>query len=132
MADDKVGLAVLKYGVDVFQHVLIFERFEKMANFNHDSICVKNTSENRISTLEHTTASVEAFPTSTDPPSTVYPKKELTDEILRCQSDEEVKRLGIAWGIKQCKELMQAGVPSLHFYALGAADSVKEIAEGIY
>ena len=70
---------------------------------------------------------------------TVIPKtfkvdlpKELTDEILRCQNDDEVKCLGIAWGIRQCKELIQAGVPSLHFYALGAADSVKEIAMGIY
>ncbi len=70
---------------------------------------------------------------------TVIPKtfkvdlpKELTDEILRCQDDEEVKHLGINWGIRQCKELIQAGVPSLHFYALGAADSVKEIAMGIY
>ena len=57
---------------------------------------------------------------------------ELTNEALRCQTDEEVKRLGIAWGIKQCRELMKAGVPSLHFYALGAADSVREIARGIY
>lgn len=70
---------------------------------------------------------------------TVIPKtfkvdlpKELTDEILRCQNDDEVKCLGIDWGIRQCKELIQAGVPSLHFYALGAADSVKEIAMGIY
>ncbi len=70
---------------------------------------------------------------------TVIPKtfkvdlpKELTDEILRCQNDDEVKCLGIDWGIRQCKELRQAGVPSLHFYALGAADSVKEIAMGIY
>ena len=37
----------------------------------YESICVRKTSEKRISTLEHTTASVEAFPTSTDPPSTV-------------------------------------------------------------
>ena len=70
---------------------------------------------------------------------TVIPKtfkvdlpKELTDEILRCQNDDEVKCLGIDWSIRQCKELIQAGVPSLHFYALGAADSVKEIAMGIY
>ena len=58
--------------------------------------------------------------------------KELTDEILRCQNDDEVKCLGIDWSIRQCKELIKAGVPSLHFYALGAADSVKEIAMGIY
>ena len=70
---------------------------------------------------------------------TVIPKtfkvdlpKELTDEILRCQNDDEVKCLGIDWSIRQCKELIQAGVPSLHFYALGVADSVKEIAMGIY
>ena len=37
---------------------------------NYDSNCVRNTSENSISTLEFTTAAVEALPTSTDPPST--------------------------------------------------------------
>ena len=70
---------------------------------------------------------------------TVIPKtfkvdlpQELADEALRCQTDEDVKRLGIAWGIKQCKELMSNGVLSLHFYALGATESVKEIAKGIY
>ena len=70
---------------------------------------------------------------------TVIPKtfkvdlpQELADEALRCQTDEDVKRLGIAWGIKQCKELMSNGVFSLHFYALGATESVKEIAKGIY
>ena len=57
---------------------------------------------------------------------------ELADEALRCQTDEDVKRLGITWGIRQCKELMAQGVLSLHFYALGATESVKEIAKGIY
>ena len=37
---------------------------------DYDSNCVRNTSENSISTLEFTTAAVEALPTSTDPPST--------------------------------------------------------------
>ena len=70
---------------------------------------------------------------------TVIPKtfkvdlpQELADEALRCQTDEDVKRLGITWGIRQCKELMAHGVLSLHFYALGATESVKEIAKGIY
>lgn len=70
---------------------------------------------------------------------TVIPKtfkvdlpQELADEALRCQTDEDVKRLGITWGIRQCKELMAQGVLSLHFYALGATESVKEIAKGIY
>lgn len=70
---------------------------------------------------------------------TVIPKtfkvdlpKDLVSEALKLHNDEEIKRLGIEWGIQQCKELIKAGVPSLHFYALGATDSVKEIAKGIY
>ena len=70
---------------------------------------------------------------------TVIPKtfkvdlpKELVCEALKLNSDEEIKQLGIEWGIQQCKELIKAGVPSLHFYALGATDSVKGIAKGIY
>ena len=35
------------------------------------SICVRNTSLNSISTLDDTTASVLALPTSTEPPYTV-------------------------------------------------------------
>ena len=37
----------------------------------HDSSCVMKTSVKSISTLELTTADVLAFPTSTEPPSTV-------------------------------------------------------------
>jgi methylenetetrahydrofolate reductase (NADPH) len=58
--------------------------------------------------------------------------KELVSEALKVHSDEEMKQLGIEWGIQQCKELIQAGVPSLHFYALGATESVMGIAKGIY
>ncbi|MCR4764829.1 MAG: methylenetetrahydrofolate reductase [NAD(P)H] [Bacteroidaceae bacterium] len=58
--------------------------------------------------------------------------QELAQAALQLHTDEAVKQLGIEWGIQQCKELMKAGVPSLHFYALGATDSVKEIAKGIY
>lgn len=58
--------------------------------------------------------------------------KELVSEALKVHSDEEMKQLGIEWGIQQCKELIQAGVPSLHFYALSATESVMGIAKGIY
>ena len=58
--------------------------------------------------------------------------KDLVSEALKLHNDDEIKQLGIEWGIQQCKELIKAGVPSLHFYALGATESVKEIAKGIY
>ncbi len=70
---------------------------------------------------------------------TVIPKtfkvdlpKELVSEALKLHTDDEMKQLGIEWGVQQCKDLLKAGVPSLHFYALGATDSVKEIAKKIF
>lgn len=45
--------------------------FSVLASTAYDSSWVRNTSEQRISTLLLTTASVLAFPTFTEPPSTV-------------------------------------------------------------
>lgn len=56
----------------------------------------------------------------------------LTKEILKCKDDEMVKKLGIEWCVEQCKELMAHGVPSIHFYSIGAVDSIKEVAKQIY
>lgn len=56
----------------------------------------------------------------------------LANEAMKCRTDEEMKQLGIEWGVQQCKELMQHGVPSLHFYTVSAVDSIKEIAKKIY
>lgn len=58
--------------------------------------------------------------------------QELTSEMIKCKSDEDMKQLGIEWGIHQCKELIEHGVPSIHFYTVNAVQSVKEIAKVIY
>lgn len=57
---------------------------------------------------------------------------ELSEELRRCKNDEEVKQVGIEWGINQCRDLIAHGIPSLHFYTLSAVDSIKKIAEAIY
>ena len=57
--------------------------------------------------------------------------KALADEVIKCKSDEDAKRLGIEWGIQQCKELYAAGFETIHFYTVSAVDSVKEIAKDI-
>ena len=56
----------------------------------------------------------------------------LSKEMERCETDEEVKRLGIEWGVEQCRELMRHGVPSIHFYSMGAVESIREIAKQVY
>ena len=57
---------------------------------------------------------------------------ELSEELRRCKTDEEVKHVGIEWGIQQCRDLISHGITSLHFYTLSATDSIRQIAETIY
>ncbi len=56
----------------------------------------------------------------------------LTHEALKCKDDAQAAQVGIEWCIAQCRELMAYGVPSLHFYTVGATDSIREVAKQIY
>lgn len=58
--------------------------------------------------------------------------EELASMIRDCKTDEEVKRLGIEWGIRQARELLEKGAPGIHFYTMSASESVKEIAEKVF
>lgn len=58
--------------------------------------------------------------------------QELAVEAMKCKNDEESSALGIEWCTAQCRELIAHGVPSIHFYTVGAVDSVKEVAQAIY
>ncbi len=56
----------------------------------------------------------------------------LAHEAARCKTDFEMCELGIEWCVAQCKELIAAGVPSLHFYTMSAVDSIRQIAKQIF
>ena len=58
--------------------------------------------------------------------------EELVREALKCKDDMEMRTLGVEWCTQQCKELLAAGVPGLHFYTVGAVNSVKDVAKAIY
>lgn len=58
--------------------------------------------------------------------------QELALEALKCRTEEETEALGVEWCIHQCKELMAHGVPSIHFYSVGAIESIKQVAKVIY
>ena len=58
--------------------------------------------------------------------------QELTIEALKCQTEEQIESLGVEWCIQQCKELIAYGVPSIHFYSVGAINSIKQVAKVIY
>ena len=57
---------------------------------------------------------------------------DLVKEALKCKNEAEVQQVGVEWCVKQCRELMAHGVSSIHFYSIGAVDSIKEVAKEIY
>lgn len=57
---------------------------------------------------------------------------ELVQHVEKAKSDEEVRRIGVDWCIKQSKELKDAGVPVLHYYTMGKPTSTKEIATAVF
>jgi methylenetetrahydrofolate reductase (NADPH) len=56
---------------------------------------------------------------------------DLSVEMLKCKTDEEVEKVGTEWLLHQSKDLKKNGVPVLHYYTLGkphvVANVVKEI-----
>ena len=52
-------------------------------------------------------------------------------ELAKCRTDEEVKRVGIEWGIQQARELTARNVPCLHFYTMGRSEAVRAILKAV-
>ena len=52
---------------------------------------------------------------------------ELVEMLEKCGSNEDVKKVGTEWCIRQCKELEAHDVPSLHFYTMNAAAQIETI-----
>ena len=51
----------------------------------------------------------------------------LVEEVLRCKDNIDVRKVGVEWAIQQTKELIQFGVPCIHFYTMGKSDNVQQI-----
>jgi len=58
--------------------------------------------------------------------------QELVTEVQKCKNNKEVRRAGELWAIHQCRELMDFGVPVLHFYSMGKADNIYTIAKELF
>ena len=58
--------------------------------------------------------------------------QDLIDSVEKCNTNKEVRQVGIEWCIEQSKELKAAGVPVLHYYSMGKSDNIKAIASAIF
>ena len=53
---------------------------------------------------------------------------ELTQEIEKVKGDKDaVYRIGTEWCAMQCKDLLQHGVPAVHFYTMGKSRNITDI-----
>ncbi|MFN3841176.1 MAG: methylenetetrahydrofolate reductase [NAD(P)H] [Cyclobacteriaceae bacterium] len=58
--------------------------------------------------------------------------EELADEVEKCKDNAAAKEVGIKWAVHQSRELMKAGVPTLHFYSMGKSDPIYRIARELF
>jgi len=52
--------------------------------------------------------------------------------VEKCKTNSDVRQVGVEWAIQQSKELMNAGVPVLHYYSMGKSTNIKAIAKAIF
>ena len=52
--------------------------------------------------------------------------------VEACNTNAEVRQVGVQWCIAQSRELKAAGVPVLHYYSMGKSDNIKDIAKEVF
>lgn len=57
---------------------------------------------------------------------------ELSIEVLKCKDNQEARQVGVEWCIKQSKELLEYGVPVLHYYSMGKSDNIYKVARELF
>ncbi len=56
----------------------------------------------------------------------------LMDEVEGCKDNKAVREVGIEWGIKQTRELIEKGAPVIHYYSMGKSGSIESIAKEFF
>lgn len=58
--------------------------------------------------------------------------EELASAMDKAPDNAHVRNIGIEWAVGQCRELIKAGVPALHFYSMGRPDNIASIASRVF
>jgi len=57
---------------------------------------------------------------------------DLVTAVEKCRDNKEIRQVGIDWAIAQSHELIEAGVPVVHYYSMGKSDNIKAIASQVF
>ena len=58
--------------------------------------------------------------------------EDLISAVENAKDNAAVKQIGIEWTVNQCRELLDFGVPVLHFYSMGKSDNITKIARELF
>ena len=128
----KADIKRLKEKIDAGAHYVVTQLFyDNKKFFAFVDTCRKEGIEvpiipglKPIESLRHITFLPKFF--NIDLPS------DLTDQLEKCSSNEEVRKVGTEWAIQQSKELVEYGVPCIHYYTMGKSTTVKNIAKAVF
>lgn len=56
----------------------------------------------------------------------------LIKEVLKAKTPDAVRQVGVDWCTAQSKELIDAGVPFLHYYSMGKSDNIRKVANAVF
>ena len=56
----------------------------------------------------------------------------LAEAVSQCRDNEAARAIGIEWCLTQSRELMAHGVPCLHYYSMGKAESIRKVARELF
>jgi methylenetetrahydrofolate reductase (NADPH) len=57
---------------------------------------------------------------------------DLVHELLKCKTNKDARQAGVEWATCQSLELKKAGVPVIHYYTIGVAENIRQIAEKVF
>ena len=56
----------------------------------------------------------------------------LINAVQDCSTNQQVRQVGVEWCVQQSKELIDFGVPVLHYYSMGKSTNIEQIAKQIF
>ncbi len=105
-----------------FNNQVYFQFVEKCREFGINVPIIPGLKP--LSTLKHLTLLPQFF--HLDIPDA------LAREVAKCKDNTQAKEVGIEWCVQQCKELIEYGVPVLHFYTMSKSELVRKVAEQVF